>query len=48
MIVYKRVFRDKRVRGSKLAPRVRVEFVGWFILGIIPLILWQVSDEDRG
>jgi len=45
MIVYKRVFRWKRARLYET--RALVEFKGIFLLGIIPLILWQVSDEDR-
>jgi len=47
MSVYKRVFRMKRMCGFK-SVKVPVTFAGIFLLGIIPLILWQVSDEDRG
>lgn len=47
MIVYKRVFIYKWHRWRYTKGRVHVEFMGWFLLGVIPLILWQASDEDR-
>lgn len=51
MLVFKSVYRLKKHKKPESRPymrgKVTVNFSGWFLLGIIPLILWQTSFEDQ-